>query len=208
MILLRYPPQVASPIRGHFTYNIATPEECTAWDTSDCLKDKVEAQIGQIEKALSATPISTSALQKRIKSAETAWTEFEGQYDELRAIAVKGRVQDQVRAEQDREQYAAFQHRYFEVHARAEDALVNDQNAEDVRLKALNSKQKVQQYTARWKDVHHHIEKSLEEIKTSLEGDAIHSLEVPKVEEDRLMQVKESLKESAGLVDSIITEDP
>ena len=65
--------------RGHFTYNMATPEEHTARDTSERLKDKVEALIGQIEKALSTTPISTSALQKRIKSAETAWTEFEDQ---------------------------------------------------------------------------------------------------------------------------------
>ena len=66
----------------------------------------------------------------------------------------------------------------------------------------------MQQYTARWKGVHHLIEKSLEEIKASLEGDAIDSLEVLKVKEDRLMQVKESLKESASLVDSIINEDP
>ena len=48
----------------------------------------------------------------------------------------------------------------------------------------------------------------MEEIKASLEGDAIDSLEVLKVKEDRLMQVKESLKESASLVDSIINEDP
>ena len=102
---------------------MATPEERTARDTSECLKDKVEALIGQIEKALSTTPISMSALQKRIKSAETAWTKFEDQYDELRAIAVKGRTQDQVRTEQDREQYAAFQLRYLEVHARTGDAL-------------------------------------------------------------------------------------
>ena len=105
------------------------------------------------------------------------------------------------------------------MHACAEDALDNEQNAEDVclkelkdaedvRLKALTSKRKVQQYTTRWKGVHHRIDRALEEIKASLEGDAIDSLEVLKVKEDRLMQVKESLKESASLMDSIINEDP
>ena len=78
---------------------MTTPEERTARDASECLKDEVEALIRQIEKALSATPISTSALQKRIESAETAWTEFEDQYNELRAIAMKGRTQDQVQTE-------------------------------------------------------------------------------------------------------------
>ena len=66
----------------------------------------------------------------------------------------------------------------------------------------------MQQYTAKWKGVHHCIDKSLEEIEASLEGDAIDSLEVLQVKEDRLIQVKESLKESASLVDSIIIEDP
>ena len=84
------------------------------------------------------------------------------------------------------------------MHARAEDALDSDQNAEEVRLKelknaedvclkALNSERKVQQYTARWKGVHHRIEKALEEIEASLEGDAIDSLEVLKAKEDHLM---------------------
>ena len=94
------------------------------------------------------------------------------------------------------------------MHACAKDALDNDQDTGEVRPKALTSEQKVQQYTAKWKGVHHHIKKSLEEIEASLEGDAIDSLEVLKVEKDRLMQVKESLKESASLVDSIINEDP
>ena len=72
----------------------------------------------------------------------------------------------------------------------------------------LTSEQKVQQYTARWKGVHHRIDKSLEEIKASLEGDAIDSLEVLKVKEDQLVQVNENFKESASLVDLIISEDP
>ena len=92
--------------------------------------------------------------------------------------------------------------------ALAEDALDNDQDTGDVRPKALTSEQKVQQYTAKWKAVHHRIEASLEEIKTSLEGDAIVSPEVLKLKEDHLTQVYESLKESASLVDSIINENP
>ena len=112
------------------------------------------------------------------------------------------------------------------MHSHAEDALDNERNTEDVRLKALASEEearlkelknaedvhlkalKVQQSTTRWKGVYHHIKKSLEEIEASPEGDAIDSLEVLQVEEDLLMQVKESLKESASLVDSITTEDP
>merc|ERR1711942_518624 len=85
---------------------------------------------------------------------------------------------------------------------------INDQDMGDVCPKALTSEQKVQQYTARWKGVHHHIDRALEEIKASLEGTAIDSLEVLKVKEDRLVQVKESLKESASLIESIVIEDP
>ena len=62
---------------------MATPEERNARNISERLKDKVEALIGQIENTLATIPISTSVLQKRIKSAEEAWTEFEGQYDQL-----------------------------------------------------------------------------------------------------------------------------
>ena len=194
---------------------MATPEERNARDTLECIMDKVEALIMQMENTLATNPTSTSALQKRIKSTEKAWTEFEDQYDQLCAIAEERWVQDQVRAEQDHAQHATFQHHYFEVRARAEEALVKDQNAEDVRLKELKNAEdihlkalKVQQYTARWKGVHDHIGKSLEEIEAGLEGEVIDSLEVLKVTEDQLMQVKESLKKSASLMDSIITEDP
>ena len=163
---------------------MATPEERNAQDTLERIKDKVEALIVQMENTLATNPTSTSALRRRIKNAEKAWTEFEGQYDRLRAIAGQGRLQDQVQAEQDRAYHAALQRRYLEVHACAEDALDNDQNAEDVRPKALTSEQKVQQYTTRWKGAHHRIDRALEEIKASLEGAAIDSLEVLKVKED------------------------
>ena len=66
---------------------------------------------------------------------------------------------------------------------------------------------KVQQYNAKWKGVHQHIDTSLEQIRTSLEGDAINSLELIKVKRNQLMEVRENLKESASLVDAIINED-
>ena len=48
----------------------------------------------------------------------------------------------------------------------------------------------------------------MEEIETNLGGDAIATLEELEVEEDQLRQVKESLEESASLMDGIINEDP
>merc|ERR1711867_219337 len=145
-----------------------------------------------MENTVVINTTSTSVLQRRIKNTEKAWTEFEGQYDQLRAITGENQ------AEQHRTYHVALQRRYLEVHARAEDALDDDQDAEDVRTKTLTSEQKVQQYTTRWKGAHHRIDRALEEIKASLEGAAIDSLEVLKVKEDRLVQVKESLKESAS----------
>ena len=178
---------------------MATPEEHNARDTLERIKDKVEALIVQMENTLAINSTSTSVLQRRIKNTEKAWTEFEGQYDRLRAIA-----QD----EQDRTFHVALQRRYLEVHVRAEDALNNNQDAEDFRPKALTSEQKVQQYTARWKGAHHCIDMALEEIKASLEGSPINSLEVLKVKEDQLVQVNENLKESASLIELLILEDP
>ena len=75
---------------------MATPEERNARGTLERIKDKVEALIVQMEDTLANNPTSTSMLWRRIKSAEKAWTEFEDQYDRLRAIAGKGRPQDQV----------------------------------------------------------------------------------------------------------------
>ena len=134
-----------------------TPEERNAFgvlrdffyqarDTLGRLKDKVEYLIVQMEDTLATNPTSTSALRRRIKNLEKAWIEFEAQYDRL--LPGRGGF------------YVTLQHRYFKVHARAEDALVNDQNAEDVRLKelknaedvrlkVLHSERKVQQYTAK-----------------------------------------------------------
>ena len=55
---------------------MATPEEHNARDTLERIKDKVEALIVQMENALAINPTPTSALQRRIKNTEKAWTEF------------------------------------------------------------------------------------------------------------------------------------
>ena len=55
---------------------MATPEERNAWDTLERIKDKVEALIMQMENTLAINTTSTSALQRRIKNTEKAWTEF------------------------------------------------------------------------------------------------------------------------------------
>ena len=90
-----------------------------ARDTLGCLKGKVEALIGQMENTLATNPTSMSLLRRRIKSTEKAWTEFEGQYDWLPAIAGEGQLQDQVQAKQDHTYHATLQRRYLEAHARA-----------------------------------------------------------------------------------------
>ena len=65
----------------------------------------------------------------------------------------------------------------------------------------------MQQLNDKWKAVHQHIDTSLDEIKTRLEGDTIDSLELLKVKRNQLMEVKENLKESANLRESINNED-
>ena len=110
---------------------MATQEERNAWATLERLKGKVDALIVQMESALASDPAPMSALRRRIQNAQKVWSEFEGQYDQLCAIAGENQV------EQDRDEYTAFQSRYLEVHDRAEDALDNEQNAEEARLKEL-----------------------------------------------------------------------
>ena len=99
---------------------MASLEECNIRATLERLKGKVEALIVQIESALTSDPVPMSALRRRIKNSEKVWSEFEGQYDQLRAIAGENQ------AKQDRTQHVALQRCYLEVHARAEDALDND----------------------------------------------------------------------------------
>ena len=99
-----------------------------ARDTMGRLKDKVEALIAQMEDTLATNPTSTSALWRRLKDLVKAWIEFEAQYDRL--LPGRGGF------------YATLQHCYFEVHARAKDALVNKQNAEDAHLKSSRTQKK------------------------------------------------------------------
>ena len=192
----------ATSFSSWVTYTMATQEERDARATLERLTTKVDALIVQMESTLASDPVPMSALRRRITNAQKVWSKFEGQYDQLRAIAGENQ------AEQDRTQHVNLQHRYLDLHALAEDALNDDQDTEDICPKELTSGQKVQQYSAKWKAVHHRIDMALDEIKTSLEGTAIDSLEVLKVKEDQLARVHESLKESASLVDSITTEDP
>ena len=165
------------------------------------IKAKLENLMAQMETALGSDPVPTLLLQRRTRNSENVWSEYEGLYDRLRVITEE-------EEEEDHDEFIAFQDRYSDVHGRAEDALYSEQSTEEARLKALASRQKVQQYTAGWKSVHLHIKKTLEEIETSLGGDAIATLEELEVEEDQLRQFKESLEESAGLMDAIINEDP
>ena len=54
-------------------------EERNARATLERLKDKVEALIVQMENTLATNPTPTSALQRKVKHTEKAWTEFENQ---------------------------------------------------------------------------------------------------------------------------------
>ena len=106
---------------------MATQEERDARATLERLKDKVDALIVQMESALASDPVPMSALRRRMTKSQKVWSEFVGQYDQLRAIAGENQ------AEQDRTQHVNLQRRYLDVHALAEDALADDQDAEDVR---------------------------------------------------------------------------
>ena len=112
---------------------MATQEERDARATLERLKDKVDALIVQMESALASDPVPTSALRRRITNAQKVWSEFEGQYNQLRAIAGENQ------AEQDCTQHVNLQRRYLDMHALTEDTLDDDQDAEDVRPKELTS---------------------------------------------------------------------
>ena len=166
------------------------------------IKAKVENLMTQLETSLGIDPVPLFSLRRKFSKAEDLWADYEGLYDQLCAI------QGEDLEEQDSDDFAAFHERYSGVSGCVEDALEQEQSTEEARVKALASRRKVQQYTANLKAAHQHIDKKVDEIKASLEGEAISSLEVLKVEENRLMQVKEILKESKSLVNSIINEDP
>ena len=106
---------------------MSTTKERNARNTFERLKVKMDVLIEQIEDTLGTAPISVPAILKRIKSTGTAWDDFEAQYDKIRNSSGDKRVQDQVWAEQDHTQHADFQRRYYGVLARAENALIDDE---------------------------------------------------------------------------------
>ena len=95
-------------------------------------KDKVEDLLGQLDDAMTTNPAPTS-LRRRMEESERAWLDFEKQYNQLRAAAGYGQLQDQGDAEQDRNTYVSLQHRYLNVLSRARDALGVDQDEGDDR---------------------------------------------------------------------------
>ena len=107
------------------------------------IKAKVENLMAQIESALGTDPVPMLSLRRRFSKAENVWSKYEGLYDQLCAIT------EEDQAEQDRDDFTAFQDRYSDVHGRAEDALDNERSTEEAPLKALASKQKVQEYNAK-----------------------------------------------------------
>ena len=106
---------------------MSTTKERDARNTFERLKVKMDVLITQIEDTLGTAPISAPALRKRLESTGTAWDDFEAQYDKMRNSSGDKRVQDQVRAQEDHTLHADFQRRYYGVLARAEDALINDE---------------------------------------------------------------------------------
>ena len=181
---------------------MATQQEHDIWATLERTKSKVENLMAQMETALGNDPVSILSLRRKFSKVEDIWAEYESLYEQLRAIT------EEDQAERDHDNFNAFKDRYSDVYGRADDAIEDDRSAEEACLAALASKKKVQQYQAGWKAVHTCIEKALEEIETSLGGEAIATLEELEVEEVQLRQVKESLEESTSLVDAIISEDP
>ena len=110
--------------------------------------------------------------------------------------------------------FSDSQGRYTDLYGCVEDTLEEQRSEEDARLEALAKEEqarlkaiKVQQLNAKWMAAHQHIDTILDEIKTRLEGDPINSLELLTVKRNQLMAVKEYLRESASLVDSMFNED-
>ena len=106
---------------------MSTTEEHEAWNTFERLRTKMDLLITQVEDTLGNDPIPVPALRKRLDSTGTAWDDFEAQYDKMRNSSGDKRVQEQVWAQEDQAQQADFQLCYYGVLARAEDALINDE---------------------------------------------------------------------------------
>ena len=174
-------------------------------------KDKVEVLLGQMDDTMTSNPAPTS-LWRRMEQSERAWFEFEKHYNQLRAAAGYGQLQNQGDAEQDRNTYVSLQHRYLNVLSRARDALGVDQDEGDDRPREPTPQQKVEQFMTRWNGLHHRIDEALKELeaslRASLEGDPAVGLDVLNVKEYQLMRAKDSLKETSNLVSLMVIEDP
>ena len=104
---------------------MASQEECDIRATMERLKAKVENLMVQMESALGSDPVPMLSLRRRFSKAENVWSEYEGLYDQLRAIT------EEDQDKQDRYDFTAFQDPYSDVHGRAEDALDNEQSTEE-----------------------------------------------------------------------------
>ena len=172
-------------------------------------KANIESLMTEMEGALVAEQVPSYSLRRRWTKAESIWS----QYVELYDLLCSATHEDPV--EQDRVNFNDFQECYTDVHERVSNVLDTQRSeeearlkeakdAEAARLKTIASKRKVDQLTANLKAAYLHIDKKLEEIKAGLDAEAITCMEVLNVRENRLKQVKELLKESKGLVCSII----
>ena len=147
------------------------------------LRGKLESLMELMQTVLHTEPVPTLSLQRKLGKAETIWKEIEGYYDHLCTMT------DEDLAEVDRIAFTDFQHRYTNLCGRVEDALEEHRSKEEAREQARLKVIKVQQLNAKWNAVHQHIETTLQEIKTRLEGDPIDNVELLQVKSNQLMAV-------------------
>ena len=98
---------------------MTSQEERDIRATMERIKAKVENLMVQMESALGSDPVPMLSLPRRFSKAENVWAEYEGLYDQLRAIT------EEDQDEQDCNDFTAFQDHYSDVHGSAEDALDN-----------------------------------------------------------------------------------
>ena len=65
---------------------MATQDERDIRATMVRIKAKVENLMVQMESTLGTNPVPMLSLRRRLSKAEDVWSEYEGLYDQLRAI--------------------------------------------------------------------------------------------------------------------------
>ena len=65
---------------------MTSQEERDIRATMERIKAKVENLMAQMETALGSDPVPTLSLRRRTRNSENVWSEYEGLYDQLRAI--------------------------------------------------------------------------------------------------------------------------